>query len=109
MSPQLLAKINAAADYDEGWMHALERQEALKQLTSEQLQAHLAVMGWYPVESKTAALQRDHERVMLVVTDRGLTTRITHQYPAGAHPEVPWHSVNKGHLRMLAHRIAGMQ
>ena len=94
---------------DEPWMQAMERQEAVKALTIEQLRAHLAVQGWYPVESKNAALQRDHERVMIFATNRGLSTRITHQYPAGAHPEVPWHSLSKGQLRMLAHRIAGMQ
>lgn len=100
---------DAGADGVEPWFQALERQEAVKQLTIEQLRAHLALQGWYPVESKNAALQRGDERVYIAESRRGLSTRITTQYPAGTHPERPWCGINKGHLRMLAHRIAGMQ
>lgn len=93
---------------DEDWMKAMERQHAVKQMSVAVLRAHLAVQGWYPVESKTAALQRDDERVALWRTKRGLSTRTTNQYPAGTHCEVPWTSIEGAHLRMLAHRIAGM-
>ena len=100
---------DVGADAVEPWMQALERQEAVKALTIEQLRVHLALQGWYPVESRHAALQRGDERVQIVDTaKRGVVTRITNQYPAGKHPEVTWTSVSKTYLRMMAHRIAGM-
>ena len=99
--------VESPAD-DEGWLRATERQEAVRALTIEQLRAHLALQGWFPVETKNAALQQGSTRVLIFATSRGLSTRITYQYTAEESIEVPWHSVNKEHLRMLAHRIAGM-
>lgn len=87
---------------------AVARERQMQALSTEALRAHLALMGWYPVHSRNAALQRGHERVVVVGTKRGLAVRYTDQYAAGTHPEVPWHSVNKGHLRMMAGKIARM-
>ena len=91
----------------EPYSQAMERQEAVKALTIEQLRAHLALQGWFPVETKNAALQQGSTRVLIFATSRGLSTRISYQYTAEESIEVPWHSINSGQLRMLAHRIAG--
>lgn len=92
----------------EPWFKAMERQDVVKELTIEQLRAHLALQGWYPVAATNEALQRDCERVYIIAYDRGLSVGYyVHSTPL-ARSEVEWSDIGDGRLRMLAKKIEGI-
>jgi hypothetical protein len=93
------------ARVDEPWLKVIERKEAVAKMPRHQLEAHLTLQGWVPIESAIAALQRGRERVCLVGRQRSLGTRYTTQYDASASPEAPWVVMRHAHIVMLAQRI----
>lgn len=111
MTENELDAVNAAADYDEDWTKAAERQEAMAQMTPEVLSAHLSLLGWYPVAATRAALQRGCERVYIIeLPSKDRTTVGCYSHPdLLVRDGVPWKDVPVPYLRLLANRIARLQ
>lgn len=78
-------------------------------LSRPQLEAHLALQGWFPVPSANAALQRDRERVYVIGRVDGLTTGHYVHPTVLARGEQPWTAIKYAYLILLAERIEALK
>lgn len=89
----------------EPWLECLERKDALRKLTREQLIAHLSVQGWEPAIGTREALQNGCRRVNIAERQRGLSAVYYEHYKELTRDWVKWDDIPTGRLRMMADRI----
>lgn len=110
MSPQIAERIADAAVADSDWLLLMERREAVAKMPRKQLEAHLALRGWYPVPSTRAALQNGNRRVFVIELPlKGKVTAGQYAHPTTlARSEVPGDSISDEQLRLLADKVEGL-
>lgn len=91
-------------DHDE-WLAREDRYDKLRQLPREQLQAHLTLNGWVPVEAKTAALQRGTERVYIIAGANGLAAGYYEHTSVLPRVELPWRELQWGRILLMVERL----